>query len=182
MGNDGTESERIGKNRKGSERMEKNGKEWEEVVTQRPVQNQVQHCVKLHHRQVADVGQAVDPEQLRSHILHCTSESDTRTVRYWTTRKCPTRARGTSSCRRLSGHQYVTVRVSDSDMCSLCIPETVSALVLCWTSESSAQDAILRRMKDTLLLNESFTNLVRSAKLSFNRGISFILRRIASLL
>ena len=156
MGNDGTESERIGKNRKGSERMEKNGKEWEEVVTQRPVQNQVQHCVKLHHRQVADVGQAVDPEQLRSHILHCTSESDTRTVRYWTTRKCPTRARGTSSCRRLSGHQYVTVRVSDSDMCSLCIPETVSALVLCWTSESSAQDAIIRRMKDMPLTNKTF--------------------------
>jgi hypothetical protein len=64
------------------------------MVTQKPVQNQVQHCVKLHHRQVADVGQAVDPEQLRSHILHCTSESDTQTVRYWMTRKCPTRARG----------------------------------------------------------------------------------------
>jgi hypothetical protein len=26
------------------------------MVTQKPVQNQVQHCVKLHHRQVADVG------------------------------------------------------------------------------------------------------------------------------
>ena len=49
------ESERMGNNGKGWDRMEKNGKEWkkwEEIVKQKPVQN----CVKLHHRQVADVG------------------------------------------------------------------------------------------------------------------------------
>jgi hypothetical protein len=50
------ESEEMGNNGKEWKRMEKNGKEWEEMVTQKPVQNQVQHCVKLHHRQVADVG------------------------------------------------------------------------------------------------------------------------------
>ena len=37
-------------------RMAKNGKKWEEMVKQKPVQNQVQNCAKLHHRQVADVG------------------------------------------------------------------------------------------------------------------------------
>jgi len=66
MGNNGKGWDRMGMDRKEWKRKEwrkKNGKEWEEMgrnleemVKQKPVQNQVQNCAKLHHRQVADVG------------------------------------------------------------------------------------------------------------------------------
>lgn len=101
MGKDGTEWERIGKNGK-----EKNGKEWEEMGRNGKTKTSAKSSAKLRET----------PSQASGwRRLSCWPRATSQ----------PHSPRRNSRAR--AGHfpavRYLTLRVSDSDMHSLCIPE-----------------------------------------------------------